>query len=91
MATLCEKCLHSEVCSIRDCHEDGDEQALTFCSDFKMESVIAMKVISEIEERIAVHTFTSKSEDYADGMYDAVAWVDSKIDELKKKYTEGET
>lgn len=32
--TLCEKCLHAEVCAIRDGHEEGDERALKYCSDF---------------------------------------------------------
>jgi hypothetical protein len=48
------------------------------------------EVIEEIEERIATHAFTSKSEGYSDGAFDTIAWVDSKLDELKKKYTEGE-
>ena len=48
----------------------------------------AREIFEEIEGSIAVHAFTSKSKDYADGMYDAIEWVDSKIDELKKKYTE---
>lgn len=51
---------------------------------------IAMEIFEEIEASIATHAFTSKSEDYADGMFDAIEWVDSKIDELKKKYTEGD-
>ena len=33
--TLCEKCLHAEVCAIRDGHDEGDERALTYCSDFQ--------------------------------------------------------
>ena len=52
---------------------------------------VARAIFEEIEGSIAVHAFTSKSEDYADGMYDAIEWVDSKIAELKKKYTEGNT
>jgi hypothetical protein len=48
--------------------------------------VTAKEIFEEIEGSIAVHAFTSKSEDYADGMYDAIEWVDSKIAELKKKY-----
>ena len=50
---------------------------------------VAREIFEEIEDRIATHAFTSKSEDYADGMFDAIEWVDSKIAELKKKYTEG--
>lgn len=49
---------------------------------------VASEIFEEIEQSIAVHAFTSKSEDYADGIYDAIEWVDSKIAELKKKYTE---
>jgi hypothetical protein len=33
--TLCEKCIHQEVCNIRDCHEEGEEIALKYCSNFK--------------------------------------------------------
>lgn len=51
-------------------------------------SKLAREIFEEIEGSIAVHAFTSKSEDYANGMYDAIEWVDSKIAELKKKYTE---
>jgi ferritin-like protein len=51
---------------------------------------VARGIFEEIEGSIAVHAFTSKSEDYADGMYDAIEWVDSKIANLKKKHTEVE-
>ena len=53
----------------------------------KVKAEVAKEIFEEIEVSIAVHAFTSKSEDYADGMYDAIEWVDSKIAELKKKYT----
>lgn len=33
--TLCEKCIHREVCNIRGCHDENDERALTYCADFK--------------------------------------------------------
>lgn len=33
--TLCEKCIHREVCNIRNCHDEDDERALTYCADFK--------------------------------------------------------
>jgi hypothetical protein len=55
-----------------------------------VDAAVARELFEEIEGSIAVHAFTSKSEDYADGMYDAIEWVDSKIAELKKKYTEGQ-
>lgn len=32
--TLCEKCLHAELCAERDCHDEYDERAMTFCNDF---------------------------------------------------------
>lgn len=48
------------------------------------------EVLEEFEERIATHAFTSKSEDYSDGAFDTIAWVDTKLTELKKKYQEGE-
>ena len=51
-------------------------------------SEVAREIFEELEERIAVRTFTSKSEDYADGCFDTIEWVDSKIAELKKKYME---
>lgn len=50
---------------------------------------VAREIFEEIEESIATHAYTSKSEDYMDGAFDTIEWVDSKIDELKKKYTEG--
>ena len=37
MATLCEKCIHEEIC-YRDCHDDDDKRALTYCSEFKAKS-----------------------------------------------------
>lgn len=36
--TLCEKCIHGDVCNIRDCHEEGDEEALKWCSNHKPKS-----------------------------------------------------
>ena len=33
--TLCEKCIHGDVCAYRDGMNDGDEKALTQCSDYK--------------------------------------------------------
>jgi hypothetical protein len=47
---------------------------------------ISNAIFDDIEASIAVHTFTSKSEDYIDGAADTIEWVDSKIDELRKKY-----
>lgn len=33
--TLCEKCIHGDVCAYRDGMDEGDEKALTQCSDYK--------------------------------------------------------
>lgn len=43
------------------------------------------EVFEKIDERLAVHSFTSNSTEYSDGMLDCLEWVDSKIDELKKE------
>ena len=32
--TLCERCIHKDVCYTRDCHDDDDERALIKCADF---------------------------------------------------------
>lgn len=32
--TLCEQCLHLNVCADRDCVEYDDEKSLTYCNDF---------------------------------------------------------
>ena len=41
--------------------------------------------IEKVNERLAVHSFTSNSTEYTDGMLDCMEWVDSKIDELEKE------
>jgi hypothetical protein len=33
--TLCEKCIHGDVCGDRDGYDEGDERALTYCLEFK--------------------------------------------------------
>ena len=67
---------------------------MTDCTAFKSEAdikiEIANAILDDIEASIAVHAFTSKSEDYADGAYDTIEWVDSKIDELREKYVGGQ-
>jgi hypothetical protein len=76
--------LKTELCAIR-----GAANSLKmYYENGKTE--VAREIFEEIEASIATHAFTSKSEDYADGMFDAIEWVDSKIAELKKKYTEVE-
>lgn len=32
--TLCEKCLHRDVCANRDCMDADDERAMGYCVDF---------------------------------------------------------
>ena len=78
----------SEVERLKDDNKFLQDRRFKELSDVRRET--ARGIFEEIEERIATHCFTSKSEDYADGMYDAVAWVDSKLAEIKKKYQEGE-
>ena len=34
MATLCEQCLHGEVCAKRCAQDEGDERAMVYCSHF---------------------------------------------------------
>lgn len=50
------------------------------------EQKTAVKIFSEIEDRLAIHAFTSKSEDYTKGALDAIEWVDEKIAETKQKF-----
>ena len=61
--------------------------SMLYGDGWRKQSEVAREIFEEIEDSIAVHAFTRKSEDYAEGMYDAIEWVDSKIAELKKKYT----
>lgn len=56
MTTMCEKCLHNKVCVRRDAQDEDYERAMQFCSDFKMESMIALKIISEIDSK-CIDTF----------------------------------
>lgn len=32
--TLCEKCIHGDICADRNCHDEDDERAMTYCDDF---------------------------------------------------------
>ena len=59
------------------------------CANIKLE--VAREIFEDIWASIATHAFTAKSEDYEDGAYDTIEWVDSKIAEVEKKYTEGES
>lgn len=55
-------------------------------ADVAPRAEIANVIFDDIEDCLAVHAYTSKSEDYADGASDTIEWVDSKIAELRKKY-----
>ena len=35
--TLCEKCIHEEVCADRTFYDEGDERAMTYCAGYKSE------------------------------------------------------
>jgi hypothetical protein len=52
----------------------------------KAKTDVAQEIFEDIWDILAVHAYTSKSEDYADGAADTLEWVDSKIDELEEKY-----
>lgn len=45
----------------------------------------ATEVFEKLEERLFVHSFKTKSEDYTQGQVDCMDFVDSKIEELKKE------
>ncbi len=32
--TKCEKCIHGDICAIRDCMDADDEIAMTYCAHF---------------------------------------------------------
>lgn len=89
----CEKCLYR-----RNCHfllkRIDRKVKVAGCTAFKSEAdmkiEIANAIFDDIEASIAVHAFTSKSEDYIDGAADTIEWVDSKIDELREKYVGGQ-
>lgn len=68
-----------------NCYSEADEDCLVKMLN-RLASDVVREIFEELEERIAVHTYTSKSEDYDEGALDVLEWVDEKIDELKKKY-----
>ena len=77
--------------SCASCFGHGDAEVIYNAgyrkqSETDMRIEIANAIFDDIEASIAVHAFTSKSEDYADGAADTIEWVDSKIEELRKKY-----
>lgn len=90
---MCDKCLYRKNCQFL-LNTRKRKTEVTDCTAFKSEAdmkiEIANAILDDIEASIAVHAFTSKSEDYADGAYDTIEWVDSKIDELREKYVGGQ-
>jgi FtsZ-binding cell division protein ZapB len=91
-----EPCDHfkptADVAPKSEAHDDHHKQVACYtlgCREGdKIKREVAREIFEKIEESIATHAYTSKSEDYMDGAFDTIEWVDSKIDELKKKYTE---
>lgn len=47
------------------------------------------EIFEDLEAALAVHTLSGRSKDYADGALDTLEWVDAKLAEIKKRYTEG--
>jgi hypothetical protein len=90
---MCDKCLYRKNCQfLFNTRKRKTEVAgcTAFKSEADMEMEIANAIFDDIDASLAVHAFTSKSEDYADGAYDTIEWVDSKIDELREKYVGGQ-
>lgn len=86
---MCEQCLYRKNCHFLLKRRDRQVKVAgctAFKSEADMKMEIANAIFDDIEASIAVHTFTSKSEDYIDGATDTIEWVDSKVDELRKKY-----
>ena len=54
--------------------------------EHKIKAEAYKECIEKVNERLAVHSFTSNSTEYTDGMLDCMEWVDSKIEELKKSF-----
>lgn len=89
---MCEQCLYRKNCHFLLKRRDRPVKVAgctAFKSEVDMKMEIANAIFDDIEESIAVHAITSKSEDYLDGAADTIEWVDSKIDELRKKHTKG--
>ena len=51
----------------------------------KIKAEAYKEAFEKVEERLAVHSFTSNSTEYTDGVFDCLEWVDSKIEELEKE------
>lgn len=86
---MCEQCLYRKNCYFllkRKNRQVKVAGCTAFKSEVDMRIEIANAIFDDIDVSLAVHAFTSKSEDYIDGAADTLDWVDSKIDELRKKY-----
>ncbi len=60
-------------------------------ADVAPRAEVAAEIFDDINDILAAHAYRPKSEDYAAGACDTLEWFESQIDELKKKYTEGQT
>ncbi len=58
--TLCEKCIHGDVCGDRDGYDEGDERALIFCSEFKSKD----DVVEVVRCKDCAHYIEMKGFDY---------------------------
>ena len=59
---------------------------ILLCSDVAENRAEAIKeVFEKLEERLFVHSFKTKSDDYTQGQVDCMDFVDSKVEELKKE------
>lgn len=75
------KAEYKRACAERDAH---------ICTTKFAKAEAIKEVLDELEVRLAVLAFKSASEDYTDGMFDCMEWVDGKIDELKEEMGCGE-
>ena len=69
--TLCERCVHKNVCETRSNHDEDDERALAECSDFF--EIIRCK---DCEYFSSVGYNFKKCEEHSDGLGDYTVYVD---------------
>lgn len=86
---MCEQCLYRKNCHFL-LKRRNRQVKVAGCTAFKSEADMRIEITNAIfdgiEDSLAVHAYTSKSEDYAEGASDTIEWVDSKIAELRNKY-----
>ena len=46
--TLCESCVHGEICNIRGCRDVYDEKALKYCANYKDNSAKVADVVEVV-------------------------------------------